>query len=82
MQDDHIRDSGSVYQNTDEPAPPRAFHVDVREEETDSMRHAYYGVTGPNGQGGLATSVHGAGVHLIRDAHSFADRLWGELVWL
>ena len=82
MPDEHTRDPDPVYQNTDEPAPPRAFYVDVRNEKTGTMEHAYYGVSGPNGKGGLATPVHGKGVHLIRDPHSFADRLWGELVWL
>lgn len=82
MQDEHTRDSNSVYQNTDEPAHPRAFYVDVWDEDTETMEHAYYGVSGPNGKGGLATPINGKGVHLIRDALSFADRLWGELVWL
>ncbi|MFV2197224.1 hypothetical protein [Nocardiopsis sp. LOL_012] len=75
-------DSNSVYQNTPEPARPRAFFVDLWDEATDRMEHAYYGVTAPGGRGGMARPGDGTGFHSIRSAEAFADRLCGELVWL
>lgn len=50
VQDDHHRDPNSVYQKPDEPAP-RAFFVDVWNEDTDSTEHYYYAVTHPDGDG-------------------------------
>ncbi|OLT30344.1 hypothetical protein BJF83_08570 [Nocardiopsis sp. CNR-923] len=76
------RDSNSVYQNNPDPALPRAFLVDIWNEDTDAMEHAYYGVTAPGGRGGMARPVNGSGFHSIRSAQAFADRLCGELVWL
>ena len=79
---DNRSGSNSVYQNADKPAHPRAFYVDVWDEDTDTMEHAYYGVTAPDGRGGIARSIDGGSCHSIRDAESFADRRCGALVWL
>ncbi|MEV2277163.1 hypothetical protein AB0I72_16420 [Nocardiopsis sp. NPDC049922] len=82
MPDSPHRDSNSVYQNEPEPAHPRAFLVDIWNEDTDTMEHAYYGVTAPDGKGGMARPINGSGFHSIRSAETFADRICGELVWV
>lgn len=82
VQDDHNRDSNSVYQKPDEPAHPRAFYVDVWDEDTDTTEHCYYGVTHPDGDGGIARRIEGGGTHLIRDPEILANRVGGKVVWI
>ncbi|MFD3683853.1 hypothetical protein ACFWTE_03375 [Nocardiopsis sp. NPDC058631] len=74
-------DPAPVYQNADSENRPRAFYVDVWDEDTDNLVHAYYGVVHPT-QGGLARSVgrHG-GIHSFGDVERFADRFGGVVTW-
>lgn len=82
LDDRSSRDLDSVYQNTENLARPRAFYVDIWDEDTDTMEHAFYGVTGPDGSGGMARPMTGNGLFSIRSADAFADRFDGEVVWL
>lgn len=82
MTENRITDSASVYQSDETVAHPRAFYVDVWDEDTDTMEHYYYGVTAPNGIGGIARRVRGSGVHSIKDPDTLAYRVGGEVVWI
>ncbi|MFL1379704.1 MULTISPECIES: hypothetical protein [unclassified Nocardiopsis] len=82
MTENRITDSASVYQSDEPAAHPRAFYVDVWDEDTDTMEHYYYGVTAPNGQGGIARRIGGGSFHSFRDPDTLADRIGGEVVWI
>lgn len=82
MTENRITDSASVYQSDEPAAHPRAFYVDVWDEDTDAMEHCYYGVTAPSGEGGIARPIRGGSVHSIRNPHTLADRIGGEVVWI
>ncbi|WP_046470943.1 hypothetical protein [Allosalinactinospora lopnorensis] len=76
--------STSVYHGGASPGaarPLRAFFVDVYDEDTDSLEHAYYGVAREDGDG-LARTMTGTGIHTLHDVESFAERIGGEIVWV
>ncbi|USY18109.1 hypothetical protein NE857_22630 [Nocardiopsis exhalans] len=56
--------------------------MDVWDEDTDTTEHCYYGVTHPDGDGGMARRIAGGGTHLIRDPETLANRVGGEVVWI
>ncbi|WP_435107004.1 hypothetical protein [Nocardiopsis synnemataformans] len=73
-------DPAPVYQNHDSENRPRAFYVDMWDEDTDELVHAYFGVFHPTG-GGLARPIEGPGIHSFGDVERFADRFGGVITW-
>lgn len=76
MNANHPSDPASVYQNIVDEDRPRAFYVDVWDEDTDDLVHAYFGVFHPTG-GGLARPIDGSGIHSFGDAERFTHRFGG-----
>jgi hypothetical protein len=73
-------DPGPVYQTPPTEGRPRAFYVDVWDEDTDVLVHAYYGATHPV-SGAIARSLHGSSFHSLQDVERFADRVGGVVTW-